>query len=154
MCKIDEMLTHKLVLLIQDMNKSLAEELQKIDLTIGNYMILLLIYEHPGITQRELASVGQKDRTVIGQNIDKLEAMSYVERVKIKSDRRCYTLYVTEKGCGVLSAHWSTIKKSEKHLLQELNMQEREYFIDILDRLRKKERGMEEHESDTDSSKK
>jgi MarR family transcriptional regulator, transcriptional regulator for hemolysin len=63
-----------------------------------NYYALLLIEKGEGkITQQELASMLEIDKVTMLRNIDYLSEKGYVTRIMNESDRRKYSLVLTEK---------------------------------------------------------
>lgn len=117
---------------IQEVSK---REFQKIGITYGNYVTMLLIYEHPGITQAALAELNHKERSVTGQTVDKLEKKGYVRRVRDRNDRRAYTLYLSETGNLVIEKYWGLTLEGERHVLESLTKEEQEAFQKLLEKL-------------------
>lgn len=117
---------------IQEVSK---REFQKIGITYGNYVTMLLIYENPGITQAALAELNHKERSVTGQTVDKLEKKGYVRRVRDRNDRRAYTLYLSETGNHVIKKYWGLTLEGERHVLESLTKEEQEAFQKLLEKL-------------------
>lgn len=69
-----------------------------IDLRQEQWQLLLLLYNDPGMIQSELASCIDKDPTNITRSLDSLAKAGYLERQADPGDRRCYHVYLTQKG--------------------------------------------------------
>ena len=108
---------------------------QEIGITYGNYVTLLILYENPGITQAKLSELNHKDKNVIVQTIDKFEKKNYVKRIRAETDRRAYTLYLTETGNEVVRKYWDVIVGAETELLKNISDEELADFCKIINKL-------------------
>ncbi|MCQ6560717.1 MarR family winged helix-turn-helix transcriptional regulator [Paenibacillus mendelii] len=68
------------------------------DITIDQWEILVVLWEHEGITQKELAERLYKDQTNIARMLFKLENKGFIERRIHETDRRALRLFLTDKG--------------------------------------------------------
>ncbi|RRD39140.1 MarR family transcriptional regulator [Leptotrichia sp. OH3620_COT-345] len=137
MYSIKDLISFKLKKLHRKVIKTSTEELQKLNLTYGNYMAMCCIYENPGITQVKLSEISQKDKNVVSRIIDNLQEKEYVKREPDKNDRRVYMLYLTEEGKKIIKKYWDTILKEEKKILEKLSEEEQNIFFEILNKLLK-----------------
>lgn len=64
----------------------------------GQQFFLLRIYEKPGISPYELASMGMYDKGTCARALKKLEEEGYIERVVDTHDRRLQHLFISTKG--------------------------------------------------------
>lgn len=135
MYSLEETICFQLLILRDKIHDALKEDFQVIGITYSNYVALLIIQEHPGLTQAELAQYNHKDRNVIGQTIDKLEEKGYVQRKKDPNDRRVYRLYVTEEGKKILESYGEKIRQSEDAILSMLDQEQRQIFCTALKEL-------------------
>lgn len=74
------------------------EEFDRYDLTPQQFGLLAFLWNEDGLSQAELSSRSQIDRTTIGGIIDRLEKEGLVERRHHPEDRRAYQVYLTPKG--------------------------------------------------------
>lgn len=107
----------------------------KMPITHDNFMTLRHIYENPGITQTDLATINDKDRNVIGRLIDKLESLNYVQRVRSEGDRRIFKLYITDEGTKFVDLYWDDIIKRQEDCLCNLNDDEKETLKSLLNKI-------------------
>ena len=132
---LQETVCFKLMVLRDAIHDHSKSRFQEIGITYGNYVTMLLIHEHPGVTQAGLAELNHKDRNVTGQTIDKLEKKQFVRRVREAQDRRAYTLYLTDEGERVVRDDWDTVVAGERQVLQKLSAEEQAQFRGLLDQL-------------------
>ena len=68
------------------------------DLTPQQFGLLGFLWQEDGITQAELSSRSQIDRTTMGGLIDRLEKEGLLRRCRHPEDRRAYRVCLTERG--------------------------------------------------------
>lgn len=133
--KLQETICFKMMVIRDAIHDYSKKQFQELGITCGNYVTMLLIREHPGITQAGLAELNHKDRNVTGQTIDRLELKQYVRRVREAQDRRAYRLYLTDDGEKVIQDYWGTVMSGEKEILHKLSEEEETMFRTLLDKL-------------------
>lgn len=72
------------------------EQFDSCDLIPQQFGLLRFLWEEDGITQVELSSRSQIDRTTIGGLIDRLELSGLPQRLHHPDDRRAYRICLTE----------------------------------------------------------
>lgn len=73
-------------------------EFKDYDLTKGQYLYLVRIYENPGIIQEKLAGMIKVDKTTAARAIKKLEKNNFIVRKQSADNKKEKKLYVTDKG--------------------------------------------------------
>jgi len=68
------------------------------NITIDQWMILVVLWENEGITQNELAERTYKDKTNIARMLYTMEEKGFIYRVTDKKDRRSLHVYLSESG--------------------------------------------------------
>lgn len=134
---IKDILSYKLYTTFQQLVGASKNIYQEIGITRANYVTMHLIYEHPGVTQTELAVLNDKDRNVITKVIDKLEGKNYVRREPNLKDRRSFTLYLTAEGERIIRDYWPRFIQDEQDCLNKLTPEEQAQFLNMLERLMK-----------------
>ncbi|UVI28299.1 MarR family winged helix-turn-helix transcriptional regulator [Paenibacillus spongiae] len=71
------------------------------DITIDQWEILVVLWDHEGITQKELAERLYKDQTNVARMLFKLENKGFIQRQIHETDRRALRVYLTDKGHAV-----------------------------------------------------
>lgn len=74
------------------------EQLKQFHIGSGQQFFLLRIYQHPGISQQELAEKGYYDKGTTARAVKKLEEEGYILRKVNNQDKRIIQLYVSKKG--------------------------------------------------------
>lgn len=113
---------------------AVRQDFQELGITLENYISLHFIYENPGITQAGLAAMNDKDRNVIVKTIDKLEEAGLARRQR-GTDRRSFSLYVTEEGEKVVAQYWDRLVQRQTECLDALTDAERAELMRLLDKV-------------------
>ncbi|MEW9700902.1 MarR family winged helix-turn-helix transcriptional regulator [Paenibacillus sp. SI8] len=112
-------------------------EFKEINLTKGQYLYLVRIYENPGIIQEKLAEMIKVDRTTVARAIQKLEIQGFIEKKDDEMNKKLNRLYSTEKGNQV----YSFLKREADHTdlvaLKGFSKKEIEALFHLLHRVRK-----------------
>lgn len=73
-------------------------EFKELNLTKGQYLYLIRIYENPGIIQEKLSEMIKVDRTTAARAVQKLEVQGFIEKKDDESNKKINRLFTTEKG--------------------------------------------------------
>jgi len=103
----------------------------------GQYLFLLNLYKHDGITQEELAQKVKLDKGTTARAIKKLEDQGYVKRVKKENDRRAYKLEVTEKAEQIKKDVYVIMNEWENEVRKCLANEESQQLANLLNKLSK-----------------
>jgi len=103
----------------------------------GQYLFLLNLYKHDGITQEELAQKVKLDKGTTARAIKKLEDQGYVKRVKKENDRRAYKLEVTEKAEQIKKDVYVIMNEWENEVRKCLANEESQELENLLNKLSK-----------------
>lgn len=63
-------------------------EFKDLDLTRGQYLYLVRIYENPGIIQEKLAEMIKVDRTTAARAIKKLEMQGFIQNCRMSKIKK------------------------------------------------------------------
>ncbi|WP_342435426.1 MarR family transcriptional regulator [Paenibacillus sp. FSL L8-0436] len=112
-------------------------EFKELDLTKGQYLYLVRIYENPGIIQEKLSEMIKVDRTTAARAIQKLEIQGFIEKKDDETNRKIKRLFTTEKG----KQAYSFLKREGDHTdsvaLAAFSEKEQETLFRLLLRVRK-----------------
>ncbi|AEI41693.1 MarR family winged helix-turn-helix transcriptional regulator [Paenibacillus mucilaginosus] len=112
-------------------------EFKEIDLTKGQYLYLVRIYENPGIIQDKLAEMIKVDRTTAARAIQKLEMQGFIEKKDDETNKKIKRLFTTEKG----KQAYPFLKREGDHsnsvALAGFSEEETEILFHLLQRVRK-----------------
>lgn len=116
--------------------KSLNSRLSDLDIE-RNYYALLLIEKGEGkITQQELADMLEIDKVTMLRSIDYLSANDYVTRVNNETDRRKYSLTLTEKAKKALPEIKKAFIEINDLALKGLNESQVTELLSILEKIK------------------
>lgn len=73
-------------------------EFKECNLTKGQYLYVIRIYENPGIIQEELSDMIKVDKTTISRAVKKLEKDGFIEKKSDEENKKIKRLYVSKKG--------------------------------------------------------
>lgn len=63
-------------------------EFKELNLTKGQYLYLIRIYENPGIIQEKLSEMIKVDRTTAARAVQKLEVQGFIEKKDDESNKK------------------------------------------------------------------
>ncbi len=112
------------------------EQFEAYDLTPQQFGLLRFLWEEDGITQVELSSRSQIDRTTIGGLIDRLEQSGLLVRLPHRSDRRAHLIRLTDAGRSLKDELLPLGEELQRRILSPLSVEEVERLIAILQKLR------------------
>ena len=93
-----------LAMLLDKSHRSLGINLQRIfkgcgfDITVEQWMILLVLWKQNGQTQQDIANIIGKDKGTISPQLDGLEKRYLIMRLQDKNDKRRNVVCLTQKG--------------------------------------------------------
>lgn len=112
-------------------------EFKEIELTKGQYLFLVRIFENQGIIQEKVAEMLKVDRTTTARTIQRLESQGLIEKRNDTINKRIKRLFTTTKG----DEAYSYLKREEVHTnkvaLAGLNEEEKGALLHLLQRVRK-----------------
>jgi DNA-binding MarR family transcriptional regulator len=120
---------------LQYHNTIFSEETQGRDITAPQFGALRALFEFPGIDQATLAKFLALDRATVGGLVDRLELKGLVRRTLDPDDRRARVLHLTPRGRVLLSALRPKVARVSERMLASLTREERQFFLDILERM-------------------
>lgn len=112
-------------------------EFKEYDLTRGQYLYLVRIYENPGIIQEKLAEMIKVDRTTAARAIKKLETNGFIEKQSDKENKKIKKLFPTEKGKELAPYIIKENNYSNEVALQGLSQEEVATLASLLEKARK-----------------
>ncbi len=108
-------------------------------------MIVLLIVDHCPKAQQEIATIMQRDKSVILRMIDLLENDGLLSRIPDQKDRRRNNIILTKKGTEYVHRYKNMEKEMTEVLLQGLNPEEINTFYKVIDHITQKGQSLQEH---------
>ncbi|CAI9391613.1 MarR family winged helix-turn-helix transcriptional regulator [Niallia sp. Sow4_A1] len=112
-------------------------EFKEHNLTKGQYLYLVRIYENPGIIQEKLSEMIKVDRTTAARAIKKLEINGFIEKKGDQHNKKIKKLFPTEKGGNVYPFIKKENEYSNEVALTGFSESEVEVMFNFLQRVRK-----------------
>ncbi|AEP89042.1 MarR family transcriptional regulator [Bacillus spizizenii] len=112
-------------------------EFKDFDLTRGQYLYLVRIYENPGIIQEKLAEMIKVDRTTAARAIKKLEMQGFIQKQPDEQNKKIKKLFPTEKGKKVYPLLRREGEHSMEVALSGFTPEEKETIFKLVHRVRK-----------------
>ena len=101
----------------------------------GRFATLTLIARNPGISQTELSLANGRDKSSLTPVVEDLVRRGLVERARMDTDRRTYSLNLTPAGKKVLTNITRCARRHERNLDQLIGERDRKKFIRILKKI-------------------
>jgi DNA-binding MarR family transcriptional regulator len=117
------------------LDADMSKALNKLDLNLSQFAILMTLMEHEGLTQAEIGSKILMPGYATTRSIDALEEMRLVERRKDERSRRSYRIYLTEHGHKTGPKLFKTVGRINENLLSQLNVSEQKQIKGLLQKL-------------------
>lgn len=116
-----------------------ARVLDEHGLRITTYSALVVICDHPDVTQSQIAAALNMERSNTVLIIDALEQAGLIGRHRVPTDRRSYALRATLEGMKVREAATRALARHEDEMLRDLGADERAALMALLGRIGPKE---------------
>jgi len=111
------------------------QRLVDLRITPGQFGLLILISENPGVTQVALARAVGIERATLGEFIDRFEGEKLVERRMLVGDRRSYALHLTKRGTEFIAIAIPQVVAHEAEFTDHLTATERATLLRLLTKL-------------------
>src|ERR1700716_58255 len=106
-----------------------------ISLTLPQCKALVRLEKNQGVSQARLAELAEIEPMTMVRILDRMEADGLLERRPDPADRRARCLYLTRKAKPLLDKIWRLSELSRAETFAGINRQEREAFMDLLERM-------------------
>lgn len=113
----------------------ITNEMKSHDIGRGQFIFLLVLYEHNGISQESLSSNLMIDKATTARAINKLEDAGYVVRKTDPNDRRVNNVYLTAQGRDIKPILTEKLMSWTDILMSDLKEQEKEMLIGLLEKM-------------------
>jgi DNA-binding MarR family transcriptional regulator len=107
-------------------------EFKQFDLSKGQYLYLVRIYEHPGIIQERLAEMIKVDRTTAARAIQKLEKNGFIRKQSDNVNKKIRRLFVSPKGKEIAPMIQKENQYSNQVAVQGLSELENKQLAELL----------------------
>lgn len=115
--------------------KDLLVPLKDLNLTPGECSLLTSVRYNKGVSQIELASVYDIDKSTLSHSIKRMVNRRLIIRKRLENDRRYYGLSLTPAGSRLLKRVTSIVESQEELMESVVTKAEKEKFLQILSRI-------------------
>ena len=105
------------------------------NITIDQALLLILLNNHPELSQNEIGELIFKDNASVTRMIELLAKKEYLNRTINNHDRRKYKLTITDKGQTILETLGKVIISNRKSALYGVTEEEVEQLKSILNKI-------------------
>lgn len=130
--RTEETFIYQLILAQKEMINIVKENFKDHPITLEHYSTLRIVYENPGITQKDLAALMARDKNVIVRWLDALEGRGYLTRRQSENDRRANALYVTDEGTRIAHLYWEDMTLPQEDCFTVLTPSEKKTLLSLL----------------------
>jgi len=107
-----------------------------IEITVDQWILVIIINRNPGINQTQLAKSAQKDKAAVTRMLDLLSKNGYIKRENHEKDRRTYRIFLTKKGTDVFDRTLPLSELAEQNMFQDLSNDEIKNMMSSLTKIR------------------
>lgn len=115
--------------------RDFARLMKDVGVTPGEFSLLTLLQANPGINQISLTRVYQLDKSTLSYAINGLKLRRLIRRTRNRSDKRYYSLWLTDVGREVLKRATERVEAQERAMDAVLRKGERDQMLDQLKRI-------------------
>jgi DNA-binding MarR family transcriptional regulator len=113
----------------------LESALKQYRISKGQYIFILHVYDHPGISQDELAKALELDKGTVAKAVKKLIAKGFLRREGNPEDKRAYKLYTEERAEKPYAAILKIVDDWYEILMEGLSEHDQLLFRDLLGKI-------------------
>ena len=96
----------------------------KLDLTLEQWRVLVVLFLHEGLTQQEIATILDQEKTGVSRLLNGLEKKNYVVRVKDQLDARCRRLYISNKTKTMMPVFVDFVRQTSVRATEDIDPEE------------------------------
>lgn len=105
------------------------------DYTLRQLYYIELINKNRGISISDLSRILDVKKSTVSVAINQLIDLKIVKKTQSETDKRFYYLELTPKGEDIIQKHMQVHKNTIKKILEILNPEEVDHFIDITNKI-------------------
>ncbi len=108
---------------------------KQLGITVDQWVLLKIVEQNNGISQRELADLSMRDAASITRSLDLLEKMSLISRNPIDGNRRQYSIKLESKGQAYIERHMEMVQQHRAQLVKGFSSTEINQIKELLKRM-------------------
>jgi DNA-binding MarR family transcriptional regulator len=136
MLELDQFLPYRLSVLSNTISQAIAREYDaRFGLSITEWRVLAVVGRYPGLSANEVAERTAMDKVAVSRAVARLIENQRLQRETYDGDRRRSILTMSPKGQRIYDRVVPRALEYERHLLDTLDEQERQWLDRILTKL-------------------
>lgn len=117
------------------LHRGLGEGLQKHGVTVAQWMVLVVLWETDGLSQKELSQRVAVETATLSRTVDRMERDGLVTRDRSETDRRQVHVRLTEYGAGLWRDLVPEAEANQDRALTGISEDEEEVLRGLLKRV-------------------
>lgn len=114
------------------LRKLIDRRLQPLGLSRAQWSILAILSNQEGLSQSQISSKLEIEKSTAGRLIDQVEKSGWIERRPIAGDRRVWGIHLTDQARQLLAQVEAVIFHSRTEMLHGLSAEQQESLSEIL----------------------
>ena len=115
--------------------QNLHERIAPLGIVPGQFPALLSLWEHDGVTQKELVSGLDIEQATIANTLTRMERDGLIRRTKHPSDARAQQIWLTPKARRIRDEAYAAAGEVNAKALSGLDERERAQLLDYMNRV-------------------
>jgi DNA-binding MarR family transcriptional regulator len=115
--------------------KALQQNIAPLGIVVGQFPILLELWEKDGVSQRELLEKIDVEQATLANTLNRMERDGLIKRTKSSADARIQLIWLTEKSKAIQNDAYESANTVNTAALNGLNPSEQEQFIHYMGRI-------------------
>jgi DNA-binding MarR family transcriptional regulator len=112
-----------------------AFQVEGLDLSKEQMLVLKRLHERDGLIQNELAFLTLRDKSTLARLLAKMEAKNYIIRIQDNYDKRVNRVFLTETGKITFRKTRPVIKRLKEIMEKNISEEEINQLVSILERI-------------------
>lgn len=105
------------------------------DITVEQWILLKIIEESDGLTQKELANKSLRDPASITRTLDLLSKKGFVERNPVEDNRRQYSISLKKKGVAFIQEYLPVIQSHRAKSIEGISQEDLDTLQQVLTKI-------------------
>jgi MarR family transcriptional regulator for hemolysin len=110
----------------------LQEKIKQYNVAVGQFPILVHLWEKQGLTQKALCDLIRVEQPTIANTLKRMERDGLVKRIPDKDDKRQWRIYLTDRALDLKDSLQAESRNVNKIIIGRLNKTEQKEFIRLI----------------------
>jgi len=110
----------------------LQERIRRYKVAVGQFPILVHLWEEQGITQKALCDLIRVEQPTLANTLKRMERDGLIKRIPDKDDKRQWRIYLTDRALDLKDVLQEESRSVNKIIVGRLNETEQKEFIRLI----------------------